>query len=372
MPPEVVWTATGAQRTTREELAAFRDDLLASVSQLPFGEPLSIAQRDQFDRAVTDVYARRAGLFPAEAAHAEVWSYHALILAPDLALWRWRHTSEPNIERFIGSDLTRHSFGRLWWRAYTFTGGDWDDRAGWDLLSGLGEADIDQLQSRRSAYGVDPPTVRALAEIYLESRERAAVVGLESRLVWRDLLKRLLRRGAFVTFGALEPELLKAAARDQMEQAIEALGAPPQGSPDALQESVGRETWSSFDDFPLSRMIIVVTEAVDHAGVLTDTELVVAVEARLGVSIPGRFRPLVTGFAYMAQAKDFLIRDDDSQRWRLGAVPPAPDGRWGGGTPAAIREAARANGGVDDDLIGAVFTGRAGKTVRRVVRACHE
>ncbi len=286
VPDEVTWTATGASRITVRGLEKLRDALVDSLAELPFGEALSTAQRNHFDAQTTRVYAAQAGLFPAEAANVEIWSYHALVLTPDLALWRWRHMEPPNIERFLGLDLTRHTFARLWWRWYTFTSGRINDVAGWALLERLGEADIDQLQSRRNAYGVDPPIVRALAEVYLEVKQRSADEGLPSRPVWRDLLKRLLRRGAFVAFGAMQPESLVAAAREQLDVSIEALRSAEGGEqPEAMSDA----GWQAFDAIPLAQLVVAVTQAVEDAGVLADGAVPDAVETRLGVEVPGRF-----------------------------------------------------------------------------------
>jgi hypothetical protein len=366
VPEEAVWTATGAPRMTEDDLLKLRDALVGAVAELPFGEPLSTAQRDAFDNAITHVYAEHARLFPAEAAHLEVWSYHAFVLVPDLALWRWSHMETPNIERFVGIDLTRHTFGRLWWRWYTFTGGQLDDPHGWALLEGLKEADLDQLQSRRGAYGVDPPIVRALAEIYIEVKERSTTSGVSSRDLWRDLLKRLLRRGAFVAFGALDADVLKAAAREQLEVTIAALTSDGL-APDTPM--VRAPAWQSFDDVQLRHIVVAVTEAVEDAGTLDDSALPDAVQQRLGVEVPGRFRPVLAGFAWMGATLGYIRRDEDRDRWHLGPTPPAPDNRWGDWTPAKIRKVAANNGGVDADLIGTVFSGRAGQTVRRTIRA---
>ena len=51
--------------------------------------------------------------FPLRLGISRPCAYHALVLAPDLALSRWQHVPDPNIERFVGIDLTRHTFGRV-------------------------------------------------------------------------------------------------------------------------------------------------------------------------------------------------------------------------------------------------------------------
>lgn len=364
LPPEVVWTATGSPRLNVQDLARLRDALLDAVAELPFPNVLSVEQREKFDQNIARVYANETKLFPAEASHVELWSYHALILAPDLALWRYADRPKLNVERFVGVDLTRHVFGRLWWRAYTFTGGHWSDEVGWKLLSGLNESDIDQLQTRRGAYGVDPPIVRALAETYVEVRTLAQREGLSARLLWRDLLKRLLREGAFIGFGALAPHELTNAAETRLRESLTALAAegPSEDAPTDIRR------WSTFDDVSLSHLVVAVTDAVDAAGTLSDEALADAVEAQLGVEVPGKFRSLFVGYAFMAGVKNYVFRDEASSGWRVGLEGAAADGRWGDWTPGKIRAAS--NGTITDDFIGTVFNGNPNRTVKRTIKAC--
>jgi hypothetical protein len=361
MPSDIAWTATGPPRVTKNELESLRKDVIAAVAHLPFDEPLSRLQRDDFDRTLIRTITEATGLFPAEASQLEVWSYFALALLPDLALWRWSFQEKLNVERFVGIDLTRHTFGRLWWRAYTFTAGDAKDVEGWDLLSRLNEADIDQLQSRRAAYGVDPAISKALAAVYLEARAQAEARGLSGRAVWRDLLKRILRRGAFVNFGALPAEVLQEGARSMLNDSLVELV-------DGKGSDEHAERWQAFDDVPLGYLSVAVTEAVEEAGLLADAAVPDAVADALGIEVPGRFRSYLSGFAWLASTSGYVKRDEESGGWKLGDTAPAPDPRWGDWTVRRIRHAAN-GGGVDDDLIGRVFAGRPGRTVKRVVKA---
>ena len=100
-------------------------------------------------------------MFPAEAAVYEVWSFVALRLLPDVAFWRW--PMEPvrggggelrhNRERFIGVDLTRHAFGRLWWTARVATTRAEDPARALDWLERIGEADLEpNLHSSRRLW----------------------------------------------------------------------------------------------------------------------------------------------------------------------------------------------------------------------------
>jgi hypothetical protein len=172
--------------------------------------PPSTATALSFDRRIARVLHEADHLFPAEATSGEMWSFVALVLVPDVTWWRW-HDSE-NVERFIASDLTRHAFAKQYWRAVALIRGDDDETAAWDLFDRLGEADFDQIQSRRRAYGVNPDISRALARSYL--RLKQAHGDGDVREPWRELLKTLLRLGAFVAFAVLSPEELDEELRE--------------------------------------------------------------------------------------------------------------------------------------------------------------
>ncbi|MCA1832559.1 MAG: hypothetical protein LC750_07480, partial [Actinobacteria bacterium] len=146
----VVFAATGPPRITEGELNALRGDVVAAASAVGFPSPRpSATDLAGFDRSISSVWRGKGLLFPAEAAVPEIWSFHALVLLPDVAFWRFpparKGDRQPNQERFIGTDLTRHVFGRLWWRARMVTSraSDPDDALG--LLGVLGEADLDQI-----------------------------------------------------------------------------------------------------------------------------------------------------------------------------------------------------------------------------------
>ena len=113
-----VFAATGAPRITRDELTDLEKGVRAATDE--YGYPVTPG-RDAargFDRTLAGVYLDQGRLSPAEASSQEVWSFHALVLLPDVAYWRFRSESgDTNKERLVGSDLTRHAFGRLWWRA---------------------------------------------------------------------------------------------------------------------------------------------------------------------------------------------------------------------------------------------------------------
>ena len=87
----------------------------------------------------------------AEAGNRGVWSFVSLIALPHPTAWRF---GTRNIERWIASDLTRHTWARLWWQAVVFENE-------LDLPNALTESDLNQLLERRSIGG-DARLVRAL------------------------------------------------------------------------------------------------------------------------------------------------------------------------------------------------------------------
>jgi hypothetical protein len=178
------------------ELEALRKRLhqLAGGYGFP-GEKRQEAQA-VFDRTAAFALREEMPIAYAEAASDEVWSYVALGILPELTAWRF---GTKNRERFIGIDLTRHTWGRLWWQAEAF--GDEPE-----LLQTLTEGDLNQLFERR-AIGGDGRLVRALTRAFTAVQD-------ERRLVVRDVTLRLRRLLAFVETTALTAAELRELAED--------------------------------------------------------------------------------------------------------------------------------------------------------------
>ncbi|MFD0687985.1 DUF6339 family protein [Actinomadura fibrosa] len=121
---------------------------------------------------------------PAEAAYGDVWAFLALVLLPDVAYWRYPN---PPGDRVLGTDFTRHVFGRMWWRAQlVHSARDSDPYA---ALNVLGEAAFDQIYARRKALGGSPHLVRGILRVCNALDLR----GLEERQILRNLLMRLAK-----------------------------------------------------------------------------------------------------------------------------------------------------------------------------------
>ncbi|WP_350274845.1 hypothetical protein [Kribbella sp. HUAS MG21] len=129
----------------------------------------------------------------AEAGTRSIWSFVALVPLPEVTYWRFGVT---NVERWVATDLTRHTWARLWWQAVVFESDP-------ELLGLLTESDLNQLLERR-AIGGDPRLVRCIARAVVQGD----LAGIPRRRVIRDVSQRLVRHLAFVDVRALDVRTL--------------------------------------------------------------------------------------------------------------------------------------------------------------------
>jgi hypothetical protein len=201
-----VFAATGGTRVTQQVLAELRKVVVSEAEQAGFPHTAKRADRSEFDVDVAVLLHRRAGLVPAEASVRAAWVFLALVLMPDVAYWRF---PEAPTDRILATDITRHVFGRLWWRAHLLHDPNAEEARGEDpyaLVGVFGEAAFDQIFARRRSIGGSRAVVRALARCWPDLDQE----GVDERKVLRDTLKQLLRLAAIVEFEALDDEGLNA------------------------------------------------------------------------------------------------------------------------------------------------------------------
>jgi hypothetical protein len=189
--PEQTFAPLGGRRVTAPEIQKLID--LATDTAASYGYP-SAANDDQrigFDRAMASVVRASMDVSWTEAGSRDVWSFVSIVVLPHLTMWRF---GTRNVERWIATDLTRHTWARLWWQAVVF---EQDPR----LLPLLGESDLNQLLERRSIGG-DPRLVCAIARAVLERVD----AGADRRTLFRDVTARLRRRLAFIDPRSLSDE----------------------------------------------------------------------------------------------------------------------------------------------------------------------
>lgn len=208
-----VYVATGGDRVSQQRLRELRSGVVDLAKQAGFPDSSSRASNTEFDLKVAALLHAETGMVPAEAASRDVWAFLALVLLPDVAFWRY---PQPPKDRVLGTDLTRHVFGRLWWRAQLVQSpADSDPYA---ALRILGEAAFDQIYARRAALGGSPHLVRAILRVWKD----IDFTGIDERETLRDFLKRLLRLAPFVLFDGIDEAALDGELRAVAQEALDA------------------------------------------------------------------------------------------------------------------------------------------------------
>jgi len=206
-----VYVATGGDRVTADRLRELREGVLILAARAGFPNNSDRVRNAEFDLALAALLHAETGMVPAEAAARDVWAFLALVVLPDVAFWRYPH---PPKDRILGTDLTRHVLGRLWWRAQLVRSPD--ASAPYGALKILGEAAFDQIYARRAALGGSPHLVRSILRVW----DTLDLQGLNERETLRDFLKRLLRLAPFVLFDAVEEEALDDELRAVAQQSV--------------------------------------------------------------------------------------------------------------------------------------------------------
>src|SRR3569833_1031544 len=181
-----VYIATGGDRIPEDALRQLREQVVDLAKQAGFPGESNRGLRAAFDIRLAAVLHSQMNVVPAEAASGDIWAFLALVLLPDVSYWRY---PRPPGDRVLGTDITRHVWGRLWWRAHLLALPQRVER--YRLLDTFGEAAFDQIFARRRSIGGSRAIVRTLAEVW-PSVERG---GVAERDVLIDVLKRLSRWG---------------------------------------------------------------------------------------------------------------------------------------------------------------------------------
>lgn len=221
------------RRAGRIEIEALRNGIVDVATKYGFNVRHGFDQdgdvgddaRRTFD---AEIFSALPALMPmnwSEAGSRDLWSWCAVALLPDVTHWRWkwrRQSGRWNLQRWIGSDLTRHTWGRQWWRAVQLA-------AAPELADRIQEGEFNQLTERADTIGANPLLVSTFAQRFLEHAEQS---GIARRDLLRDASQRLLREMYFIDaslmsesdlvswsdriLGASVTELLKAGAEQRV------------------------------------------------------------------------------------------------------------------------------------------------------------
>jgi len=218
--PSAVFAATGGRRVTPDELDRLRNDVLDVAKRAGFPEEGRRQDRVTFDLEIAQLLHERCGLVAGEAAVRPIWAFLALVLLPDVSYWRY---PRPPGDRVLGTDITRHVWGRLWWRAHLLAVPQQYER--YRLLDTFGEAAFDQIFARRRSIGGSRALVRMIAEVW-PSVDRGGVLEREALI---DVLKRLSRLGAVIDFESLDFDELRRQVLEVATESAALLRARAQG-----------------------------------------------------------------------------------------------------------------------------------------------
>ncbi|MFE4392779.1 MULTISPECIES: DNA cytosine methyltransferase [Streptomycetaceae] len=217
--PAMYYAATGGRRLPADRLAALREAVVAVAAENGFpaqsDRPPARRAAARFDTEVARLLYKDAGIIPAEALSPQLWAFLSLVVMPDVAAWRFPGF---NPRRVTGRDITRHVFGRLWWRAHLVGGERLDPDDLYDALSVLGEEAFDQVFARRTSIGASSHLVCGILRVWQEFDIPDEEVA--DRQVFRDFLKRILRLRAFVSFDALDEKELDEELRTLVQESL--------------------------------------------------------------------------------------------------------------------------------------------------------
>ncbi|MDK8663204.1 DUF6339 family protein [Corynebacterium coyleae] len=211
-------------RVDEKLINAVRDEIVDIASAYGFRRRRGFDQ-DEFptvdigrsiDREFTRVFRQLTPMRWAEAGSREVWSWFSLALLPDVTHWRWKpaviqkkgeRRGEWYRERWIGGDMTRHTWSRYWWRSLQLDGNV-------DLLNFLNEHEYNHFTERANSIGANPLLMVVLAETLMKLQLDSGISHYFSRRqIFDECSKRILRKMAYIDVAVLD--------RDEMEALIE-------------------------------------------------------------------------------------------------------------------------------------------------------
>lgn len=190
--PDQTWAPVGG-RVPDHRVREFIDAVSSLSENHGYPESAAPEARVAFDRAAAAVLRNHMDLSWAEAGNRDLWSFISLVALPHLTMWRF---GADNRERWVATDLTRHTWARLWWQAVVFADHE-------QILAALTESDLNQLLERRSIGG-DPRLARETARAVTELPG-----AVPRRKVIRDVTLRLMRYLAFVDARALTDQQIR-------------------------------------------------------------------------------------------------------------------------------------------------------------------
>jgi Family of unknown function (DUF6339) len=212
---DTVYAPTGGNRVEPSHLEAIRRSMLRVAEEAGFPSPVSENKKRNFDAASGEILYRDMEISPADASESGAWQFIACVMLPELVRWRFPGgQGGTNIERMLGG--VRNTFQRVWWRAHILNIPQ-ETEDPFKLLKLLGEDELVQIMERPSIAG-SPKLAQAICRTFLDTISR--IKGIERMRLMRDAQKRLMRLSSFISFDALDEELLRTLLGDVFREAV--------------------------------------------------------------------------------------------------------------------------------------------------------
>ncbi|MGY1722735.1 hypothetical protein [Blastococcus sp. SYSU DS0533] len=209
--PDAAPVPVGGPPVPEDVIAHVAEGLRELADSLGFPEPLNRARVGDFDKPATALVHQRMRIVPSDAASDGVWSFLALVVLPDVSIWRWPARAE---ERLLGRP--RNVLRRLWWRA---------EVVGVDLINcadGLGEDELVNIMERPT-LSADRRLAQQMGDAIVKG-PRASIARSE---LMRDFAKRMLRTQGAFCMDVLSDEDLHTVVQRELQEALAALTGVP-------------------------------------------------------------------------------------------------------------------------------------------------
>lgn len=215
------------RRVDAKKLEVVRDAVIAIANEYGFrrrhgfeqSAVLSSSQAKLFDIELTKKFLDVTPMRWSEAGHSEVWNWFALALLPDVTHWRWRSSALRNQDqgtdlwyksRWIGNDLSRHTWARLWWRRVQFSYSP-------ESLYKLQEHDLNHLLERADTIGANQRLLAGFAEQLIDlANFYKGHKEVNRRQIFDDSARRMLRFMAYIDDAALNEDEMGVFVEDFM------------------------------------------------------------------------------------------------------------------------------------------------------------
>ncbi len=212
----VRYGAVGGQQVDRQVIAELHSGLTRIAKDCGFPGRGDQSSRARFDAVAARTLAMHPALESGEALRNDFWAFMAIVLLPDVALWRFppKNKQVPR-DRLAGG--VRNVFQRLWLRGRALDRGPDSGNSRWELLNALSEDALVQI-TERPAVGGHARLARLVAEAWVRTGKRLGREKMEN--VMRLAVKRIRLRNEILVLAVLPDDALMGLIEKEFNRAV--------------------------------------------------------------------------------------------------------------------------------------------------------